>query len=153
MVVPADFEASVKIFSHVLEEFDVPRNVLGSQIAAVRAGGYGMFRGQSSGSSETMEDLLKVLQLTATQTFYLPKDSKAIGKSISELDLRNQTGASIIAIVRDRKPVTNPPPDFVFRLSDVVVMVGAHEELKKARKLMDASQHLEPASVKLDPSE
>lgn len=146
VVVPADFEASVKIFSHVLEEFDVPRNILAAQVAAVRAGDYGVFRGRSSSSAESMEDLLKVLQLTATQTFYLPKTSSACGKTIAEIDLRRLSGATIIAVVRDREPNTNPTPEFVLAESDVLVLVGAHEQLRQARRVLEASTHLEATS-------
>lgn len=147
VVVPADFEASVKIFSHVLEEFDVPRNILSAQIAAVRAGDYGVFRGRSSSSTESLQDLLKVLQLTATQTFYLPELSDACGKTIAELNLRRVTGATIIAVVRDRLPNTNPMADYVLKASDVLVLVGAHEQLQSARKLLEASSHLSATPV------
>jgi monovalent cation:H+ antiporter-2, CPA2 family len=153
VVVPADFEASVKIFSHVLEEFDVPRNILAAQIAAVRAGGYGLFRGRSSSAPESMEDLLKVLQITATQTFYLPESSAACGKSIAELNIRKKVGANIIAVVRDRQPNTNPGPDFILRASDVLVMVGAHEQLHQARKMLELSSQLTPSQPPTDPSE
>jgi CPA2 family monovalent cation:H+ antiporter-2 len=149
MVVPADFEASVKIFSHVLEEFDVPRNILASQIAAVRAGDYGVFRGESSSSNESLQDLLKVLQLTSTQTFYLAENSTACGKTIAHLELRKVTGATVIAVVRDREPNTNPGPEYELQASDVLVLVGAHEQLRAAGKLLGASTHL--GSSRADP--
>lgn len=149
VVVPADFEASVKIFSHVLEEFDVPRNILGSQIAAVRAGDYGVFRGRSSSSNESLQDLLKVLELTSTQTFYLPESSPACGRTIADLNLRRETGATIIAVVRERIPDTNPGADFELKASDVLVLVGAHEQLRDARNLLEASSHLTSTRVEL----
>jgi CPA2 family monovalent cation:H+ antiporter-2 len=149
VVVPADFEASVKIFSHVLEEFNVPRNILASQIAAVRAGDYGVFRGRSSSSNESLQDLLKVLELTSTQTFYLPESSPACGRTIADLNLRRETGATIIAVVRERIPDTNPGADFELKASDVLVLVGAHEQLRDARNLLGASSHLTSARVEL----
>jgi CPA2 family monovalent cation:H+ antiporter-2 len=142
VVVPADFEASVRIFSHVLEELGVPRNILGAQIAAVRAGGYSVFRGLSSGSQESLEDLLKALNLAATQTFYLPDTSPAVGKSLSELDLRRRTGVNVIAVVRDRNPVTSLDADFRFAGNDVLVLVGAHAQLMEAKKLLEAATPL-----------
>ncbi len=143
VVVPADFEASVRIFSHVLEELGVPRNILAAQIAAVRAGGYGVFRGKSSGSQESLEDLLKVLQISATQTFFLPDTSPACNRTLREIDLRNRSGATLIAVVRDRKPVTNPEADFRLLANDVLVLVGAHAQLTEASKLLDASSQLD----------
>jgi len=142
VVVPAEYEASVKIFSHVLEELDVPRNILGAQVAAVRAGGYGVFRGKSTGSSESLEDLLKVLQLAATQTYFVPESSSACGRTLQELDLRRQTGATVIAIVRDRVPHTPPPPDMTIEANDVLVLVGSHVQLAAARKQLEAVSHL-----------
>ncbi len=143
VVVPADFEASVRIFSHVLEKLGVPRNILAAQIAAVRAGGYGVFRGKSSSSQESLEDLLKVIQISATQTFFLPEASPACGRTLRELDLRNQTGALLIAVVRDRKPVTNPEANFRLEANDVLVLVGAHAQLTEARKLLELASQLD----------
>lgn len=150
-VVPADFEASVRIFSHVLEELGVPRNILAAQIAAVRAGGYGVFRGKSSSSQESLEDLLKVLQISATQTFFLPETSSACGKTLRELDLRNRTGATLIAVVRDRKPITNPEAGFQLAPNDVLVLVGAHAQLTEAQKLLNVSSQLDatPPAIEL----
>jgi CPA2 family monovalent cation:H+ antiporter-2 len=143
VVVPADFEASVRIFSHVLEELGVPRNILAAQIAAVRAGGYGVFRGKSSSSTESLEDLIKVLQISATQTFFLPDTSPACGRTLRELDLRNKTGALLIAVVRDRKPITNPEADFRLQANDVLVLVGAHAQLTEARKMLEVASQLD----------
>lgn len=140
VVVPADFEASVRIFSHVLEELDVPRNILAAQIAAVRAGGYGVFRGRSTGSQESLEDLLRVLQLAATQTFFLTGDSPACGKTLSELDLRRRTGATIIALVRDRQPYTNPSADMKLEPNDVLVLVGSHAQLREAQSVLQVPE-------------
>jgi CPA2 family monovalent cation:H+ antiporter-2 len=143
VVVPADFEASVRIFSHVLEELGVPRNILAAQIAAVRAGGYGVFRGKSSSSTESLEDLIKVLQISATQTFFLPDTSPACGRTLRELDLRNKTGALLIAVVRDRKPITNPEADFRLQANDVLVLVGAHAQLTEAHKMLEVASQLD----------
>lgn len=143
VVVPADFEASVRIFSHVLEELGVPRNILAAQIAAVRAGGYGVFRGKSSASTESLEDLIRVLQISATQTFFLPDTSPACGQTLRQLDLRNQTGALLIAVVRDRKPITNPEADFRLQPNDVLVLVGAHAQLTEARKMLEVASQLD----------
>ncbi len=143
VIVPADFEASVRIFSHVLEELGVPRNILAAQIAAVRAGGYGVFRGKSSSSQESLEDLLKVLQISATQTFFLPETSPACGQTLRELDLRNRTGATLIAVVRDRNPITNPEANFRLAPNDVLVLVGAHAQLNEAQTLLSASSQLD----------
>jgi TrkA domain protein len=46
---------------------------------------------------------------------------------MGDTQARTRTGASIVAVVRDREVVPSPRPDFVFRHGDVVVVVGTAE--------------------------
>lgn len=59
----------------------------------------------------------------------LGADSPAIGRSISELKIRQQTGMSVIAVVRDGKAVTSPDPDDLLRPGDRLVVVGPRGQL------------------------
>lgn len=131
-VISEDFETSIEIAANILKEMNIPDNVVEGQIAAVRAGRYSMLRGMPTDRVAT-EELMKVLQLTATRTHYLSEGAAACGKSIAELDLRAVTGATIIAVVRDGKPTTSPPPSFVLEAGDVLVLVGAHVQLEAAK--------------------
>jgi len=131
-VIPADFEVSIKLFATVLTEFRVPDNVIQAQIASVRAGGYGLLRDDTVELTDTMKELMEVLRLTATKTFYLSEESVAVGKTIAEINLRARTGVTIIAVVRDGKPATNPPANHLLQFGDVLVLVGSHAELDAA---------------------
>lgn len=131
-VIPADFEVSIKLFATVLTEFRVPDNIIQAQIASVRAGGYGLLRDETVERSDSLKELLEVLRLTATKTFYISEDSAAAGKSIAELNLRARTGVTIIAVVREGKPATNPSADYTLKMGDVLVLVGSHAELDAA---------------------
>jgi CPA2 family monovalent cation:H+ antiporter-2 len=137
VVISADFEASVEIFSHVLKEFGVPDNILEAQVTSVRAGGYGVLRGLPAGRAEHIREVLRLLQTTATQTFYLSDTSPACNKTIAELNVRAESGVTIIAVVRDGKPRTNPPADQELKVGDVLVLVGSHAQLDAARRLLD----------------
>ena len=59
------------------------------------------------------------------------------GQSVGELNLRARTGVTIIAVVRSNTPHTNPPTDFVLQAGDVLVLVGAHAQLDKAKAILD----------------
>jgi len=133
-VVPADFEVSIKIFAQVLTELDVPDNVIQAQIASVRAGGYGVLRGTDHDRGEHLEELLEVFRVTATQTFYVREDSPANGRTLAESALRQVSGVSIIAVVRNGKAHTNPGPDFRIEAGDVLVLLGTHAQLAEAKK-------------------
>jgi CPA2 family monovalent cation:H+ antiporter-2 len=136
-VIPEDFETSIEISAQVLKEMDIPDNVIEAQVAAIRAGNYGMLRGRPTDRAAQAE-LLAVLQQTVTRTHYLGETCPAVGKSIAETDMRAQTGVTIIAVVRNGQPHTSPPPDFRFEAGDTLVLVGAHVQLESAKALLEA---------------
>jgi len=133
-VVPSDFEVSIKMFAHVLTEFRLPDNIIQSQIAAVRAGDYGVLRGLPlDARSDHLQELLAVFRKTGTQTFHIDENSPACGKTLANINLRATTGANIIAVVREGTPTPMPGGDFELGFGDVLVLVGSHKALDKAR--------------------
>lgn len=134
-VIAEDFETSIEIAAHLLREMNVPDNLVETQIAAVRAGRYGMLRGKATDRA-AQEELMQVLQTTATRTHYLTEGSIGCGKTVVELNLRAETGVTVIAVVRNGKPNTNPGPGFRFQHGDVLVLVGAHAQLEHAKALL-----------------
>jgi len=56
------------------------------------------------------------------------------------LDLRKETGASVIAVVRGENVVNNPGADFRLEENDVVVLWGAHAQLAEALKKLAPPQ-------------
>ena len=53
--------------------------------------------------------------------------SRYAGRPLGDTRARTRTGASIVAVVRDRQVVASPRPDFVFAVGDVVLVVGTDE--------------------------
>lgn len=135
VVIAEDFETSIEISAYVLKQFGIPDNIVEAQIAAVRAGRYGMLRGTPV-DRVAQTELLKALEMTVTQTFYLESDSYACNRTIAEVNLRAITGVLLIAVVRGGKPTTNPPAEFRLLAGDVLVMVGAHAQLDAAKTLL-----------------
>jgi len=137
-VIPEEFETSIEIFSHVLKEFAIPDSVVDQQVTMIRAGHYGMLRGRE------MDKLLRnewrqMLEAAVTQTFYVAEGSSACGQTVRELDLRNRTGVTIVAVTRDGRPIPSPKIDFEFRAGDVLVLVGTHHALDRARGVLSAA--------------
>ena len=109
------------------------------RLIALRAGRYGALRDEGVDVAAT-EELMRVLQLTATRTHYLEKDSPACGKTVGELNFRAKTGVTIVAVVRNGVPTTSPPTDFRFEGGDVLVLVGAHSQLEDATRLLNSGE-------------
>lgn len=137
MVIPEEFETSIEIFAHVLKEYGVADNVVEAQIEMIRAGRYRMLRGLPAVATMPT-DVIRLLEATTTQTHMLEAGSPAADRSIRELDLRSATGVTIIAVVREGRATTSPPPDMALRVGDVLVLVGPHAGLDKARAALSA---------------
>lgn len=130
-VIPEEFETSVEIFAHVLRRLHVPRNVIALQVDLIRREGYSMLRGLRL-PRQTLDQLHEILAATTTETFLVTAGSPGIGRTIGELGLRHTTGVTIIAVVRDGIPTTNPPAELELQHGDVVVMLGSHGQIERA---------------------
>ena len=66
----------------------------------------------------------------------LPADSPLIAKTLSETEIRKNSGATILAIVRNDKPYINPDADFILQCNDQLVSFGSREQLKKLEMMV-----------------
>jgi CPA2 family monovalent cation:H+ antiporter-2 len=137
-VIPEEFETSIEIFSRVLHEYHVPSNIIASQIQLVRFGGYRMLRGISL-DQENLGRVAALLAGATVDTVLIEPDSPARGKTFRDLDIRKNTGATIIAVARSGEAITNPGPDLTLQPDDIVVLLGAHADLDKAVNLLTRS--------------
>lgn len=64
------------------------------------------------------------------------KNSLAIGKTLRELRIRERTGTTIIAVVRDGCEQFSPEAGFVLRPEDVLLAAGSAEGQEKLRELI-----------------
>lgn len=63
------------------------------------------------------------------ENIILPDDSSWIGKPLKEIHLRQKVGASIIAVIRDGRPIANPGGEFVIAAEDRLLALGTREQL------------------------
>lgn len=68
---------------------------------------------------------------SALDTVQVESGAEAEGQSTGSLRLRQQTGATVIAVVREGQAFANPQPDYRFRAGDTVVLVGDKESLQR----------------------
>jgi CPA2 family monovalent cation:H+ antiporter-2 len=130
-VIPEEFETSIEIFARVLREYGVARNVIQREVEAIRGEGYQMLRDPSLPLLE-LQAIGKALGAAATETLFITRDSAAIGKTLGHLDLRKQTGATVIAALREGQSEINPGPDFRIAADDILVLLGSPEQIETA---------------------
>ncbi len=137
-VVAEEFETSIEIFSRVLHQYHVPGNIIANQINLVRFDGYKMLRGVSL----DQEKIGRIAQLFAAATVdnvQIQPEHPAQGRSLQELDIRRNTGATVIAVVRQGEAITNPGPDLRLETDDILVLLGGHKELDAAVRMLTRS--------------
>lgn len=64
------------------------------------------------------------------------KDSSAIGKTLRELQIRERTGTTVIAVIRDGLEQFSPEAGFILRGEDVLLAAGSAEGQAKLRQLI-----------------
>jgi CPA2 family monovalent cation:H+ antiporter-2 len=134
-VIPEEFETSIQIFRMVLEQYHIPLNVIMQQINLLRGESYKWMRTEKT-DPQIFSHLDEILAVGITDTFYVNNDNPNIGKTFGELDIRAVTGATIIAIVRKDKTISNPPATEKLLENDTLVITGTHKAVDNAFKLI-----------------
>lgn len=135
-VVPEEFEASIELFSKVLEFYQVPKNVINELLEGIRSGHYEALReeGKTLSVPHSPSEWWRIINF---QTYLVKKDSFLVGLTLRRLNLRAKSGASLIAIQRGEEVLLNPHPDETFREGDLLVLMGGEAELRKAISYLD----------------
>jgi voltage-gated potassium channel len=66
----------------------------------------------------------------------LQPESAAVGKSLEALNVRQATGATILAIVREGSPIVNPPGDLALQAGDQLLALGTADQLQGLEALV-----------------
>jgi CPA2 family monovalent cation:H+ antiporter-2 len=130
-VIPEEFETSLQIFNIVLKRFHVPLNVIMKQVSILRGEAYSMMRKEGTAITPLI-NINELLAAGITETFFVDENNKYCNKSLIEINLRAKTDATIIAIVRDKKTITNPSGKEILQPNDTLVITGNHKAVDDA---------------------
>lgn len=136
-VIPEEFETALQIFRKVLERYHIPLNVIMKQTTILREESYSFLRKEGVDIS-SFTHLDEILAQGLTETYYVNDDNIHINKTLSEINLRAKTEATIIAIVRDGKTISNPSAKEIINAADTLVIYGTHLSVDQAIDLLDA---------------
>ncbi|NJD90663.1 MAG: sodium:proton exchanger, partial [Geobacter sp.] len=73
-------------------------------------------------------------------TFRVQSGSVLEGESLSHGTIRSQSGATVMVIKRDLEVVPNPDPVWELKAGDILLLLGAPEQLLAAGKLFLATK-------------
>lgn len=84
-------------------------------------------------SLETIEVALDDLRI---EWYKVGESNEGINKSIGELGVRQRTGASIIAAIREDETIINPGPDYVINSGTTLVIAGKKNNIKLLKEIL-----------------
>jgi voltage-gated potassium channel len=72
----------------------------------------------------------------AIEDIALPQSSGAVGRTLEALAVRQATGASILAVLREGAPIPNPPPGLTLVGGDRLLALGTGDQLERLEKMI-----------------
>jgi TrkA domain protein len=62
--------------------------------------------------------------------------SRIVGRTLGEIDIRQATGATVLAILREGTPLVNPGSDLVLASGDRLLALGTGDQLERLERLI-----------------
>ena len=135
-IIPEEFETSIQIFSRVLRMFHVPNSIILVQGNIIRNKSYGVFR-EVRFTEEAFEQINQILAQGTIETYYIASGNAIIGKSLRDVNLKAQSGATIINIIRNNGTITHPPGEFILQTADQLIIFGSHSAIDLALEILN----------------
>ena len=139
-VIPEEFETSIQIFSRVLKMFHIPNSIVLAQGNIIRNKAYGIFR-EVRYTQEAFDQISQILAQGTIETYYVAAGNPIIGKSIKEINLKAESGAMIINIIRSNQTITNPSSKFVLQEADQLIIFGSHSAIDLGLKILNGNEN------------
>ncbi len=130
-VIPEEYETSIEIFHRVLVHYNISQEQISGLIELVRDNNYLALR-DTNLEQNLFLDLQNCMPEINIRSFTIKDNMKISNKSIRELDIRNQTGVTILGIKREFEMLTNPSPDFIINENDILIFTGTIENIQSA---------------------
>ena len=134
VAVAEELEASLEVLAQLLARLDVAGNVIEPLLEVFRRESVTLRPVRAPSASP--EGLPRVLQHLPVATHQIEASSWAVSRSMTEINLRARTGATVLAIHRDGAYITPVAPDERVRALDVLHLVGDESDVLLARRLL-----------------
>lgn len=139
-------EAGIELMARVLRDSGVPRNVITERVKDARE------ETQPSARKDTLprRKLRNVAELDEMkiESFLVRDGSYASGRTLAAMQLRNRSGALVVAARRGGKLLEQVPAEDKFNAGDTVYLAGSKASVARAIALLQTGQaeDAEPAA-------
>ncbi len=133
-VVQPEFEAGLEITRQALLHLQVPATEIQGYTDRIRRELYAPLYA-SHEDYAGLAELQEASRLLSFEWVTLDNDSPLTACTLETCSVRNRTGVSVVAVLRDGLLTANPPADFVFTGGDRVAVIGEPPQLADFRRL------------------
>jgi CPA2 family monovalent cation:H+ antiporter-2 len=127
LLVVAFWRSAIDLHGHAKAGAEVIAMALSRQMSAPTA----------AHVADRMEQLRTALPgLGEPESIVVPEGSPAANRTLAALDLRSQTGATVLTILRDGDQLTAPSGRDEIHAGDVLAIAGAHDAIEAAREVI-----------------
>lgn len=141
-VIPDEFGSSIEIFTRVLKKYDVLIDDIAQYITDQRTENYEILRFLYR-EPTMFSELNKTYEDIGTESFKVGKHSPLVGKTLMHSSLRKEYHVTVLLIHRGQKMISNPDASTVIRAGDLLILMGAPEDLSAVTHLFRS--HREPS--------
>ena len=134
-VIHPELEGGLEIVRHTLLQLGFPLQEIYRYTDAVRRDHYDTHVNTDE-EHRLLHELLDAVGSIEIKWFRVPAESPLVGQTLLHADLRAQTGASVVAILRDGKLIANPKSVTIFEAGDRVGLIGDNEEIKRVETVL-----------------
>jgi CPA2 family monovalent cation:H+ antiporter-2 len=134
-VIHPELEGGLEVMRHTLLALGFPLQEIIRYMDAVRRDHYDM-EVNSAEEHRLLRDLIHASRNIEVVWLTLSSGHSFVGQTLASANLRAQTGASVVAILRDRQLLANPKSMTVFQANDRIGLIGDQEEIAAAEKLL-----------------
>ena len=138
-IVHPELEGGLEIVRYTLLQLGFPLQEIYRYTDAVRRDHYDLTINTDE-EHRLLQDLVDAANSIEIKWFRLQPNNPLIGQTLANANLRSRTGASVVAILRDRQLMANPKSMTVFQADDRVGLIGDKEELEAVEKLLSESE-------------
>jgi len=137
-IVQPELEGGLELIHHTLLRLGFPLREVQQYTEAVRRNYYEM-NTISDEEYYSLRDLLAASEGIEITWLQINDGSPIVGVSLAEANIRSRTGASVVALVRNKQLIANPKSMTVFAAGDHIGVIGEEEHIVAARALVEGA--------------
>lgn len=134
-VVLPELEGGLEMIRHTLLGLGFPLREVHEYLEAVHKDNYNIDN-VTDEEHRTLNDLLSAFDAIEISWMELIETSPIIGKSLAETNIRYHTGASVVALMRNKQLIANPKSNIIFEAGDRLGLIGEKNQIEAANKII-----------------